>query len=98
MALATRWDDFINGKLIGDAAWRRIISRVNDCGRINEKYLPDLSALFLLHFAVEEARPVVLSYSEIYDLGITDEKVEDSLGQVHKSVLRPNLTFLDKQS
>ena len=31
---------------------------------------------------MEEARPVVVSYSEIYDLGITNEKVEDSLGQV----------------
>ena len=41
-----------------------------------------ITLINLTFLTVEEARPVVVSYSEIYDLGITNEKVEDSLGQV----------------
>ena len=41
-----------------------------------------ITLINLTYLTVEEARPVVVSYSEIYDLGITNEKVEDSLGQV----------------
>ena len=32
--------------------------------------------------SVAEARPVIISYSEIYDLGFDESKIDDSLTQV----------------
>ena len=39
---------------------------------------------FIISKLVVESRPVIISYSEIYDLGFDEDKIDESLNQVSR--------------